>query len=34
MRKKSLQALQSKGTVGGMSDCVMDLDFCDHCIYG
>ena len=32
--QKGLQALQGKGMVEGITDCTMDFDFCEHCIYG
>ena len=32
--EKGLQALQGKGMVEGMTDCTLDFDFCEHCIYG
>ena len=32
--EKGLRALQGKGMVKGMTDCTLDFDFCQHCIYG
>ena len=32
--EKELRALQGKGMVEGMTDCTLDFDFCEHCIYG
>jgi hypothetical protein len=32
--EKGLQALHGKGMVEGMSNCTLDFDFCEHCIYG
>ena len=34
IKEKGLQALQGKGMVEGMTDCTLDFDFCEHCIYG
>ena len=34
IREKGLRALQGKGMVEGMTDCTLDFDFCEHCIYG
>ena len=31
--EKGLRALQGKG-FEGMTDCTLDFDFCEHCIYG
>ena len=31
--EKGLRALQGKGMVEGMTDCTLDFDLCDHCIY-
>jgi hypothetical protein len=32
--EKGLRTLHVKGMVGGMSNCTLDFDFCEHCIYG
>ena len=32
--EKGLRALQGKGMVEVMTDCTLDFDFCEHCIYG
>jgi hypothetical protein len=32
--EQGLQILYGKGMVEGMSNCTMDFDFCEHCIYG
>jgi hypothetical protein len=32
--EKGLQTLHGKGMVGGMSNCTLDFDFCEHCTYG
>jgi hypothetical protein len=32
--EKGLQTLHSKGMVEGMANCTLDLDSCEHCIYG
>jgi transposase InsO family protein len=32
--EKGLRTLHGKGMVGGMSNCTLDFDFCEHCIYG
>jgi hypothetical protein len=32
--EKVLQLLHSKGMVEGMSNCSLDFDFCEHCLYG
>ena len=32
--EKGLQTLHGKGMVEGMSNCTLDFDFCEHCIYG
>jgi hypothetical protein len=32
--EKGLRTLDDKGMVGGMSNCTLDFDFCEHCIYG
>jgi hypothetical protein len=32
--RKGLRTLHSKGMVEGMSNCTLDFDFCEHCIYG
>jgi hypothetical protein len=34
IREKGLQTLNDKGMVEGMSNCTLDFDFCEHCIYG
>ena len=31
--EKGLQEIQGKGMVEGMTDCNLDFDFCEHCIY-
>jgi hypothetical protein len=32
--EKGLRTLHGKCMVGGMSNCTLDFDFCEHCIYG
>ena len=32
--EKSLQTLHSKGMVEGMSNCILDFYFYEHCIFG
>jgi hypothetical protein len=32
--ENDLQTLHSKGMVEGVSNCTLDFDFCEHCIYG
>jgi hypothetical protein len=32
--EKGLRTLHSKGMVEGMSNCTLDFDLCEHCIYG
>jgi hypothetical protein len=32
--EKGLRTLHGKGMVGGMSNCTLDFDFCEHFIYG
>jgi hypothetical protein len=32
--EKGLRTLHNKGMVEGMSNCTMDFDFFEHCIYG
>jgi hypothetical protein len=32
--EKGLRTLHDKGMVEGMSNCTLDFDFCEHCIYG
>ena len=32
--EKGLRALKNKNLVEGLSDCNLDFDFCEHCIYG
>jgi hypothetical protein len=32
--EKGLQLLHGKGMVEGMSNCSLDFDFCEHCLYG
>jgi hypothetical protein len=32
--ERGLRTLHSKGMVGGMSNCTLDFDFCEHFIYG
>jgi hypothetical protein len=34
IREKGLQLLHGKGMVEGLSNCSMDFDFCEHCVYG
>jgi hypothetical protein len=34
IREKGLQVLHGKGMVEGMSNLSLDLDFCEHCLYG
>ena len=34
IEEKGLWALQGKGMVEGMTNCTLDFDFCEHCIYG
>jgi hypothetical protein len=34
IREKGLRLLHGKGMVEGMSNCSLDLDFCEHCLYG
>jgi hypothetical protein len=34
IREKGLRLLHSKGMVEGMSNCSLDFDFCEHCVYG
>ena len=34
IREKGLRTLDDKGMVGGMSNCTLDFDFFEHCIYG
>jgi hypothetical protein len=31
--EKGLRTLHSKGMVEAMSNCTLDFDFCEHCIY-
>ena len=31
---KGLQSLQGKVMVEGMSNCNLDFDLCEHCLYG
>jgi transposase InsO family protein len=33
-KEKGLRLLHSKGMVEGMSNCSLDFDFCEHCVYG
>jgi hypothetical protein len=32
--EKGLRPLHGKGIVEGMSNCSLDFDFCEHCVYG
>jgi hypothetical protein len=32
--EKGLRTAHDKGMVEGMSNCTLDFDFCEHCIYG
>jgi hypothetical protein len=32
--EKGLQTLHGKGMIEGMSNCTLDFDFCENCIYG
>jgi hypothetical protein len=32
--EKGLQAMQRKGMVKGFPECGLEVDFCEHCIYG
>jgi hypothetical protein len=32
--EKGLQAIESKGTVEGFPECGLEVEFCEHCIYG
>jgi hypothetical protein len=32
--QKGLRLLHGKGMVEGMYNCILDFDFCKHCIYG
>jgi hypothetical protein len=32
--EKGLRTLHSKGMIEGMSNCTLDFDFCENCIYG
>jgi hypothetical protein len=34
IREKGLRTLHGEGMVEGMSNCTLDFDFCEHCIYG
>jgi hypothetical protein len=34
IREKGLQLLHNKGMVEGMSNCSLDFDFSEHCVYG
>jgi hypothetical protein len=34
IREKGLRLLHGKGMVEGMSNCSLDFDFCEHCLYG
>ena len=34
IEENGLWALQGKVMVEGMTDCTLDFDFCEHCIYG
>jgi hypothetical protein len=33
IKEKGLQLLHDKGTVEGMSNCSLDFDFSEHCVY-
>jgi hypothetical protein len=32
--ERGLRLLYDKGMVEGMSNCSLDFDFCEHCVYG
>jgi hypothetical protein len=32
--EKGLRAMQRKGMVEGFPECGLEVDFCEHCIYG
>jgi hypothetical protein len=32
--EKDIQLLHDKGMVEGMSNCSLDFDFSEHCVYG
>jgi hypothetical protein len=34
IREKGLRLLHCKGMVEGMSNCSLDFDFYEHCVYG
>jgi hypothetical protein len=34
IKEKGLRILHGKGMVEGMSNCSLDFDFCEHCVYG
>jgi hypothetical protein len=34
IREKGLRILHGKGMVEGMSNCSLDFDLCEHCVYG
>ena len=34
IEEKRFRLLQGKGMVEGMSNCSLDFDLCEHCIYG
>jgi hypothetical protein len=34
IREKGLRLLHDKGMVEGMSNCSLDFDLCEHCVYG
>lgn len=34
IEEKDLRVLQGNGMVEGMSNCSLDFDFCEHCLYG
>ena len=34
IREKGLRLLHGKCMVEGMSNCSLDFDFCEHCVYG
>eukprot|EP01018_Ginkgo_biloba_P007445 Gb_23450 [translate_table: standard] len=31
--EKGLRALKNKNLIEGLTDCTLDFDFCEHCIY-
>ena len=34
IEEKGIQLLHGKFMVEGMSNCSLDFDFCEHCLYG